>query len=70
MLKLDEFVVKENDKFFIDFQEYKNKDGISYEDGDMIKFTFDNIKYIGTLFKMNNDESFFEIKKIKELGKL
>ena len=69
MVKIDDFIIKENDRFFVDFEEWKNGNGVSFEDGDLIRFTFDNVKYIGTLVKQGKEENIFEIKKIREVLK-
>jgi hypothetical protein len=69
MVKIDDFIVKENEKFFVDFEEWKNGNGISYEDGDRIRFTFEGIKYIGNLVKIGRDENLFEINNVKEISK-
>jgi hypothetical protein len=69
MVKIDDFIVKENGRFFVDFEEWKNGNGISYEDGDLVRFTFDTVKYIGTLIKQGKEENIFEIKNIREISK-
>lgn len=69
MIKIDDFIVKENGKFFVDFEEWKNGNGISYEDGDRIRFAFEGKKYIGNLVKIGRDENLFEIKDVKEISK-
>jgi len=69
MVKIDDFIIKENGRFFVDFEEWKNGNGVYYEDGDLIRFTFDRVKYIGTLVKQGKEENIFEIKKIREVLK-
>jgi hypothetical protein len=66
MINIDEFVVKENGRFFVDLEVWKYGNGISVEDGDRIKFSYDDKKYLGTLNRMGSDENLFELKDIKE----
>jgi hypothetical protein len=69
MLNIDKFVIKENGRFFLDLEEWKNDTDISVEDGDMIRFSFENKKYIGTIRKIGSlKESLFEFINVKEVG--
>lgn len=69
MLNIDKFLIKENDRFFLDLEEWKNDTDISIEDGDMIRFSFENKKYIGTVKKIGSlQESLFEFINVKEVG--
>jgi len=67
MLNVDKFIVKENDRFFIDLEEWNNGNGIPLDDGDTIKFFYEGKKYIGTLNQMSRDETVFELISIKSL---
>lgn len=69
MISIDEFLVKENGKFIVDLEEWENGDGISFEDGDSVRFNYEGKKYIGTLHKLGKDENIFEMVKVKELSK-
>jgi len=67
MISIDDFLVKENGKFIVDLEEWKNGDGVSFEDGDMVRFKHEGKKYIGTLSKIGKEENLFELVKVKEL---
>ena len=68
MVIIDEFLIKENDSFIVDLEEWKNGD-ISFEHGDMVRFKYEGIKYIGTLCKMGKDGHIFELVNVKEISK-
>ncbi|NBO98730.1 MAG: hypothetical protein EBU90_01200 [Proteobacteria bacterium] len=69
MFNIDKFVIKENGRFFLDLEEWKNDTDISIEDGDMIKFSFESKRYIGTVKKIGSaQESLFEFCNVKEIG--
>ena len=68
MVIIDEFIFKENDKFIVDLEKWKNKD-ISFEHGDMVRFKYEGIKYIGTLSKIGKTENIFEFVSVKEISK-
>ena len=69
MFNIYKFVIKENGRFFLDLEEWKNDSDISIEDGDMIKFLFENKRYIGTVKKIGSlQESLFEFCNLKEIG--
>jgi hypothetical protein len=67
MVKIEDFIVKEGDRYFADFEEWKNGNGISYEDGDLIRFSIEGKKHIGTLVKTGREENLFEIMGIREI---
>ena len=67
MINIDDFLVKENGTFIADLEEWKNGDGISFEDGDMVRFKYEDKKYIGTLNKIGKEEYIFELIKVKEV---
>jgi hypothetical protein len=67
MISIDEFLIKENSKFIADLEEWKNEDGVSFEDGDMVRFKHEGKKYIGTLSKIGKEQNLFELIKVKEL---
>lgn len=67
MLKIDEFVVREGDTLFVDFQEWKYGNGVSVQDGDWVRFEFEGQKYIGKLFRFGKEESVFEIKSLSKV---
>lgn len=68
MISIDNFLIKENGKFLVDLEEWKNGDGISFEQGDRVKFSYENKRYIGTLNKISKEENLFEMVDLKELS--
>lgn len=67
MLNLDKFIVKENDRFFVDLEEWNHLNSIQLDDGDTIKFLYEGKKYFGTLNQMSTEESVFELIHIKAI---
>jgi hypothetical protein len=58
MTKIDSFIIKENNIFYFDSESYNQvNEDIKMENGDIIKFNYDNQKYIGKLveFSFKND---------------
>jgi ribosomal 50S subunit-recycling heat shock protein len=45
MLNIDTFIVKEGNTFYLDLEDYNSKSDIIIEDGDMIRFTYEDVKY-------------------------
>jgi hypothetical protein len=71
MLNIDKFVIHENNRFFLDLEEWKNDTDISIEDGDMIRFSFENKKYVGTVKKIGSLlERLYEFVNTKQVGVL
>jgi hypothetical protein len=57
MLKIDNFVTKEHDVFYLDLESYNAESDCPIEDGDMIKFTYDNQRYTGTVVSMGDTKN-------------
>lgn len=52
MSKIESFIIKENNNFYFDFEAYNDLNSdIILECGDVIKFTYNNQKYIGKLIQ-------------------
>lgn len=69
MINLDSFVVLENNIFYLDLEDYnqKNSDFI-IEEADMIRFTYDCIKYIGKVINCGGTKhKLFKLEIIKKL---
>jgi hypothetical protein len=47
MLIIDSFIIKEGNIFYFDMEDYNSKSDINIEEGDIIRFKYDGIKYIG-----------------------
>jgi len=54
MLKIDNFITKENDIFYFDMESYNAESDFSIDDGDMIKFSYDNKRYTGTIVSLGD----------------
>lgn len=53
MTKIDYFIIKENDVFYFDSETYNQvNEDIKMENGDMIKFNYENQKYMGKLVQI------------------
>jgi hypothetical protein len=69
MLKIDSFITKEGNIFYVDLDGYNEQADVKFGDGDMVRFVFDDIKYIGTI--VNNGGAklgIYQIEKIKKLS--
>lgn len=54
MTKIDSFIIKENNIFYFDSETYNQvSQDIKMENGDIIKFSYDNQKYIGKLVELS-----------------
>lgn len=49
MLKLDSYITKDGNTFYIELEEYNQKSDFPIEDGDTIKFTYEGEKYMGNI---------------------
>lgn len=70
MSDLTEFVYKIEDTFYFDSENYAENGSqlsIQYEDGDMIKWTWENQKMIGTIRQEGFDLGLFSIEDAKPL---
>jgi len=47
MLNIDSFIVKDGNTFYFDLEEYNSKSELLIEEGDIVKFTCDDVKYMG-----------------------
>ena len=69
MLKVDNFITKEGDIFYIDIEGYNEQADVKFDDGDMIRFNFDSSKYIGTLVNNGGAKNgIYHIEKVKKLS--
>lgn len=52
-MKIDSFISKENNIFYLDIESYnEDNNDIPFERGDVIKFNYNNQKYIGKLVEI------------------
>jgi len=68
MINIDEFLIKENDRFFVDLEEWVDTDDTCLEDGDIIKFNYEGTRFRGTLRSSGKYEKIFELINIKILS--
>jgi G:T-mismatch repair DNA endonuclease (very short patch repair protein) len=47
MLNIDSFIVKEGNTFYFDLEEYNTKTDVIIEESDIVKFTYEGVRYIG-----------------------
>jgi hypothetical protein len=69
MLKIDNFITMEDGIFYVDLDSYNEQADIKFGDGDMVRFVFDGIKYIGTIVNNGGGKlGIYHIEKIKKLS--
>lgn len=67
MTKIDSFIVKENNIFYFDSETYNQlSEDIKMENGDIIKFSYDDQKYIGKLVELSSKNGLMIINKKNE----
>lgn len=68
MINLSNFVFKDNNKFYFDPENYSNDETqnhhLTFEDGDIIKWTWEGVKMYGTLRSENRNLNLFVIEKV------
>jgi maltose-binding protein MalE len=64
MINLNLFITEDNGTFYFDAEEYNSKTDIQIEEGDLIKFTKNNKKYIAKTIAMSNKKNDFFILEI------
>jgi hypothetical protein len=70
MSDLTEFVYKVEDKFYFDSENYSENGTpltLKYEDGDMIKWIWENKKMMGTIRQQGYDLGLFYIENVRQL---
>ena len=69
MLKIDNFIISDKDIFYADVEAYNEQADVKIGDGDMVKFTFENCKYIGTIVNRGGAKNgIYQFEKIKKLS--
>jgi hypothetical protein len=69
MLKLDSFITKEDRIFYVDLDGYNEQTDVKFGDGDMVRFVFDDVKYIGTIVNNGGGKlGIYHIEKIKKIS--
>jgi hypothetical protein len=68
-MNIDDFVLKDGLFFYIDVESYNQNSDIKIEDGDVLKFNYDGIKYSGTISICGNGKTgIYQFHKIKKLS--
>lgn len=68
MIKIDRFIIKENNKFYFDSDSYNEMySDIPVEDGDVIKYNIDGERYVGKLYEISFRCGLMEIKNIEKI---
>jgi hypothetical protein len=47
MLNIDSFIAKDGNTFYFDLEEYNSKTDLLIEESDIVKFTYEGVKYMG-----------------------
>jgi hypothetical protein len=69
MLKIDNFITLEESIFYVDLDSYNEQTDVKFGDGDMVKFVFDDVKYIGTIVNNGGGKlGIYHIEKYKKLS--
>jgi len=69
MLKIDSFITKEDRIFYVDLDGYNEQTDVKFGDGDMVRFVFDDVKYIGTIVNNGGGKlGIYQIEKIKKIS--
>jgi hypothetical protein len=68
MRGIEKYITKDGSKFYLDLGEWREGNDIPIDNGDIIKFSYENKKYIGKIF-VNNTNNFdtVEINITKEM---
>jgi hypothetical protein len=67
MLNFTPFIVKENNVFYFDAEEYNSKSDISVEESDLIKFKYEDKKYFAKVVCVNGKKNdFLKLEILKE----
>lgn len=61
MLNYNPFIVKDKDTFYFDVEEYNSKSDIKVENGDIIKFTYENEKHMARVLNVGTEKNKFYI---------
>jgi hypothetical protein len=71
MIKLDEYVVLENNIFYFDLEEYNQANSdLPIDETDSIRFQYENQKYMGKVFSCGSlKNKIFTIQVIKKIDK-
>ena len=71
MTNISEYVYKDGDSFYFDSENYTDNISkslsIDYEDGDMVKWVWENKKLMGTLREEGMNLGLFQIQNISEI---
>lgn len=67
MLGIEKFITKDGSKFYLDLAEWREVNDIVLENGDTVKFSYENKKYIGKIIVNASDFGICEVNIQKEL---
>jgi hypothetical protein len=70
MLNVDKYITKEGNRFFIDVEGWRNGLEVGIEEGDVIRFKYDDIKYMGRVVKFGSESDLFELINVREPCKI
>ena len=64
MLNFTPFIVKENDIFYFDVEEYNSKSDIAIEETDLIRFEYEGERYFARVISVNDKKNEFFVLEI------
>jgi hypothetical protein len=59
MLNFNPFIVKENDVFYFDVEEYNSKSDLPIEETDLIRFEYEGERYLAKVVSINGKKNDF-----------
>jgi hypothetical protein len=70
MFKIDDYITKEGDRFFVDIEDRKKGPEVGIEQGDIIKFTYEGKRYISKVIKFGSEPGLFELINVRSVVKI
>jgi hypothetical protein len=67
-MNIDKYVTQDSNSFFIDADAWNKENDLPIEAGDLLRFNFNERKYIGKAVPAFEGDSFFELQIVKELN--
>ena len=64
MLNFSPFIVKDNDIFYFDVEEYNSKSDMPIESGDMIRFEYEGERHLAKVVSIGSEKNIFFILEI------
>lgn len=65
MLNIEKFITKDGSRYYLDLEEWSQETNMEIESGDLVKFTYEEKRYIGKIVDGKN--SVVEVSIVKEI---